>query len=319
MKHFIVTFCLIALVISQSCNNNEKRVNDYNFNSHTEKKYSSEHDIDVGLNEVSVLDGNGFIVSLNKNGEVVSRRGDRTTIYIDGFIKKGQEIFWENQNLGRFIVRLNDGSTHIFAEGNPNEIVEEKKLEVPHADTREEHKEKQNQLMKDPTLTADYNVLDTFQRADNVVVLTKDHRLWYYNRSTGHRAVFYYTNNIEYVEWKSFEEGKLLCHLLDGTEDVVQIGKPFPITGTKYHPYRKDPQFPSTVVIDANAVKLRTCPSFDDDCLLRDYDGNIVKLNKYTTLTYIDEVKGESRKDSFYMVEYDGDICYVNQYYAYAE
>ena len=318
MRYFLTILSLIALLLIHSCNQN----NDSTNNNRTQKnieKDTSDQDAEFESNEVIVLEGDGFTISQNRNGKVESRKGDKTTVYIDGYTQKAQEIFWEKQNIGRFKVRLNDGSIHIFDEGNPHEIIYEKKSEIPHKETPEEHKEKQKKLMKDPTLTADYNVLDTLQRNDNVVVLTKDHRLWYYNKNTGHRAVFYNNSTVESVEWKSFEAGELLCHFIDGTESVVQVGKAFPITGTKYHPYHKDPPYPSRVVIDANAVSVRTCPSLDKDCLLRNSDGSVVKLDKDTTLPYINEVKGKSRKDSFYEVEYDGDIYYVCQYHAYAE
>ena len=317
MRYFLIIFTLIVLIMIQSCNQKK----DISSNESIEE--TSYQDAEFESDVVSVLDGDGFTISLNRDGKVVSRLGDKITVYVNGYTQKAQEIFWENQNIGRFKVRLNDGSIHIFDEGNPNEIVSENKSEIPHKETPEEHdekhKEKQNELMMDPTLTADYNVLDTLHREDFIVVLTKDHRLWYYNKTTGHRAVFYNNSTVESVEWKSFEEGKLLCHFNDGSVSTVQVGKAFPITGTKYHPYHKDPLYPSVVVIDANAVNVRTCPSFDKDCLLRNSDGSVVKLDKDTTLPYINEVKGKSRKDSFYEVEYDGSICYICQYYAYAE
>ena len=319
MKHFIVTLSLIVLIITQSCDHENEKADEKSTQISTEKSVSSEQDNDVEPHEVCVLEGDGFIVSLDKNGKVVSRRGDKTTDYIDGIIKKGKDLLWENQNLRRFKVILKDGSSHIYDEGNPNEIVYENKMEIPHKETREEHIEKQNRLMKDPTLTANYNVLDTFQRKDNVVVLTKDNRLWYYNKATGHRAVFYSTNCVERVEWQSFEKGELLCVLKDGSENVVQVGAPFPITGTICHPYHKDPAYPSKVVIDDNAVRIRTCPEYVDECLLRDQDGKPVRLDKDTTLPYLGEVKGQSRKKSYYIVEYDGGVYYINQYYAYAE
>lgn len=307
----------MAFVITPSCNNKNESKNDSS-TKNTEKSVSTGQDIEAEPTEVCVLEGNGFIVSLNKNGEVISRRDNKTTTYIDGKIQKGEDIFWENQDLGRFKVILSDGTTHTFDEGNTHEIVEEKKIEKPHKETRQEHNEKQGRLMKDPTLTADYNVLYTLEREDLVVVLTKDHRLWYYVKATGHRAVFYSTNIVESIEWQNFEEGKVLCHINDGTENVVDVGT-LPITGTKHNPYHKDPENPSWVIIDGKGVNVRICPSDDKECLLRNSDGSVVKLDKGTILPYISEVKGPSREKSYYIVEYDGGQYYINQYFAYAE